>query len=122
MGQYQLSASRWRCIEDFLPGWPGHVGVTAKDSRSFVNGVLRALRSGARWKDLPAEYGNWESVHKRFIRRAKIGLWERIFRVTLEDPDNRYSMVDSTIVQAHQQAAGGKRGTKIRLWGVPEGD
>lgn len=51
MKRYELSASQWRKIEGFLPGRPGHVGVTAKDNRTFVNGVLWVLRSGARWKD-----------------------------------------------------------------------
>ena len=122
MGRYEVSTSQWGRIEGFLPGRPGHVGVTAKDNRNFVNGVLWVLRSGAQWKDLPASYGNWKSVHKRFTRWAKSGLWERIFRVLLEDSDNRYVMIDSTIVRAHQQAAGGKGGARIRLWGVPEED
>ena len=122
MGQYELSTSQWEQIEDFLPGRPGHVGVTAKDNRSFVNGVLWVLRSGAQWKDLPGEYGNWKSVHKRFTRWARSGLWQRIFEVLLEDSDNSYVMIDSTIVRAHQQAAGGKGGTRIRLLGAPAAD
>ena len=68
MKRYELSASQWRKIEGFLPGRPGSVGVTAQDNRQFVNGVLWILRSGAHWKHLPAEYGNWKSVHKRFTR------------------------------------------------------
>ena len=119
MGQYELSAFQWRQIEHFLPGRPGHVGVTAKDNRSFVNGVLRVLRSGAQWKDLPAEYGNWKSVHKGFTRWARSGLWLRIFEVLLGDSDNSYVMIDSTIVRVHQQAAGGNGGARIRLLGAP---
>ena len=119
MKRYELSVCQWRQIEDFLPGQPGHVGVTAKDNRNFVNGVLWTLRSGAQWKELPEKYGNWKSVHKRFTRWAKSGLWRRIFQVLLDDSDNRYVMIDSTIVRAHQQAANGKGGAQIRLWGAP---
>ena len=119
---YQLSSTQWRQVESFLPGRPGWVGVTAKDNRTFVNGVLWVLRSGAQWKDLPPGYGNWKSVHKRFTRWARAGIWERIFQVLLDDPDNRYVMIDSTIVRAHQQAICGKGGANVRLWAAPAAD
>ena len=122
MKRYELSASQWRKIEGFLPGRKGSVGVTAKDNRLFVNGVLWILRSGAHWKHLPAGDGNWKSLHKRFTRWSKSGIWERIFEMLLADCDNRYIMIDSTVVRAHQQAACGKGGAKTRLWGVPEED
>ena len=119
MERCELSPAQWRRIEGSLPGRPGWVGVTAKDNRKFVNGVLWVLRSGAHWKDLPPGYGNWKSVHKRFSRWAKTGIWEKIFQVLLDDPDNRYVMIDSTIVRAHQQAVCGKGGAKVRLWAAP---
>jgi len=122
MKRYELSASQWREIEGFLPGRNGSVGVTAKDNRLFVNGVLWVLRSGAHWKHLPAEYGNWKSVHKRFTRWSQSGIWERIFEMLLADSDNRHIMIDSTVVRVHQQAACGKGGAKTRLWGVLEED
>jgi transposase len=120
MKRYELSDAQWSKIEGFLPGRPGWVGVTAKDNRQFVNGVLWVLRSGAHWKHTPAEYGNWKSAHKRFTRWAKAGIWERIFKVLLKDRKNTWVMIDSTIVKAHQQAMCGKGGAGTRLWGVPE--
>ena len=62
-----MSASQWRKIEGFLPGWPGSVGATARDNRTFVNGVLWIPRNSAHWKHLPAEYGNCQltAVSKR---------------------------------------------------------
>ena len=122
MKRYELSASQWRKIEGFLPGRPETVGVTARDNRNFVDGVLWVLRSGAHWKDLPAEYGNWKSAHKRFTRWARAGIWERIFQTLPADPDDTYVMIDSTVVRAHQQAVCGKGGAKTRRWGVREGD
>ena len=50
------------------------------------------------------------------------GVWERVFAALTADRDNQYLMLDSTIVRAHQQAATGKGGPKIRRWGVPEAD
>ena len=120
-GRYELSDLQWEKIEDFLPGRKESVGRTASNNRLFVNGVLWVLRSGARWHDLPERYGKYKSVHKRFVRWANTGVWERIFHELVRDKKNQYLMLDSTIVRAHQQAATGrKKGARTRLWGVPE--
>jgi len=120
--RYELSDDQWRRIADLLPGKAGDPGRTGSDNRVFVNGVLWVLRSGAHWHDLPERYGKWKTVHKRFTRWARAGVWEHIFASLTEDPDNQYLMLDSTLVRAHQQAATGKGGPKTRLWGVPEAD
>jgi transposase len=91
-------------------------------NRLFVNGVLWVLRSGAHWRDLPERYGKYKSLHKRFSRWAKAGVWEKVFASLIKDRDNKYLMLDTTLVRAHQQAATGKGGTKTRLWGVPGED
>jgi transposase len=119
--RYELSDVHWERIKDFLRGRIEHVGRTAVDNRVFVNGVLWVLRSGAHWHDLPDRYGKYKSVHKRFSRWAKSGVWEKIFHELVRDRKNQYLMIDSTIVRAHQQAATGrKKGARTRLWGVPE--
>jgi len=120
--RYELSEAQWRRIEPLLPGKAGDPGRTAADNRSFVNGVLWVLRSGARWSDLPERYGKFKSVHQRFTRWSANGTWDRMFEVLIRDRDNDYLMIDTTIVRAHQQAATGKGGLKIRLWGVPAAD
>jgi transposase len=112
---------QWEKIQGFLPGRKESVGRTAADNRVFVNGVLWILRSGARWHDLPERYGKYKSVHKRFVRWAHSGIWERVFKELVRDRKNQYLMIDSTIVRAHQQAATGrKKGGRTRLWGVHE--
>jgi putative transposase len=121
IGRYELSDVQWEQIKDLLPGRLESVGRTAADNRVFVNGVLWVLRSGARWRDLPERYGKYKSVHKRFIRWANSGVWEKVFHEIVRDRKNQYLMIDSTIVRAHQQAATGrKKGVRTRLWGVPE--
>ena len=120
--RYELSNEQWRRIEGFLPGKKGDPGRTGRDNRLFVNAVLWVLRSGARWSDLPERYGKYKTVHKRFTRWAKAGVWERVFASLTRDPDNQYLMLDTTLVRAHQQAATGKGGTATRLWGVREED
>jgi transposase len=120
--RYEMSAAQWQRICDLVPGKAGDPGRTGDNNRLFVNRVLWVLRSGAHWHDLPPRYGKPKSVHKRFCRWAKAGVWQRIFSTLTADPDNDYLMLDSTLVRAHQQAATGKGGAKTRLWGVPEAD
>jgi transposase len=120
--RYELREAQWQKIKDILPGKEGDRGRSAVDNRTFVNGVLWVLRSGAFWCHMPECYGNWKSNHKRFTRWAKAGVWEKVFQILVKDARNEYVMLDSTIVRAHQQAASGKGGPKTRLWGAPEVD
>jgi transposase len=120
--RYELSEAQWVRIAPMLPGKPTDPGRTAADNRLFVNGVLWVLRSGAHWQHLPERYGKWKSVHARFTRWARKGVWEPVFAALIKDRDNKYLMLDSTLVRVHQQAAAGKGGPRLRLWGVPEAD
>ena len=120
--RYELSDAQWRRIAPLLPGKKSDPGRTAEDNRLFVHACLWVLRSGAHWHDLPERYGKWKSIHKRFGRWADKGVWERVFAALIDDPDNDYVMLDTTLIRAHQQAAGGKGGRAIRRWGVPEED
>ena len=115
MRRYALRDDQWERIEGLLPGREGWVGVTAKDDRLFVEAVLYRYRAGIPWRDLPERFGDWRRVHTRFGRWAKTGVWERVFRHLAADADNEYAMIDSTIVRAHQHAAGApKNWARIR--------
>lgn len=120
--RYELSEAQWARIAPLLPGKAGDPGRTGADNRLFVNGVLWVLRSGAHWRDLPERYGKHKTLHKRFSRWTKAGIWEKVFASLIKDRDNKYLMLDTTLVRAHQQAATGKGGAGTRLWGVPEED
>ena len=108
MRRYELSDHEWERIAPLLPGKSSDCGVTAKDNRQFVNGVLWIARSGAPWRDLPERYGLWNSVYQRFNRWSKAGVWERVF-TALQDADDEWLMLDSTTIRAHQHAAGQKK-------------
>jgi putative transposase len=120
--RYELTQAQWERIAPMLPGKDSDPGRTGGDNRLFVNGCLWVLRSGAHWRDLPERYGKWKTLHKRFTRWAKAGVWDEVFASLIKARDNQYLMLDSTLVRAHQQAATGKGGTKTRLWGAPEAD
>jgi transposase len=123
MGRYGLRDDQWDRIKDFLPGRNGHVGVTAKDNRRFVDAVLYRYRAGIPWRDLPERFGPWKAVHTRFSRWAEKGVWEKLFKALAVDPDNEYAMLDSTIVRAHQHSAGArKKGAKTKRSGAAKAD
>jgi transposase len=119
--RYALRDDQWERIKDMLPGRAGHVGVTARDNRLFVDAVLYRYRSGIPWRDLPRRFGDFRVVHLRHTRWSNSGVWERIFTALAQDADNEYVMIDSTIVRAHQHSAGQKgEHQKSRRWGAAE--
>ena len=118
MRRYALRDDQWERIKDLLPGREGHVGVTAKDNRLFVEAVLYRYRAGIAWRDLPERFGDGKAVHTRFSRWAKSGAWERVFKHLACDPDNEYAIIDSTIVRAHQHSAGALKKTARKRSGV----
>ena len=115
----ELTDAQWHRIEPLIPGKEGDRGRHGDDNRLFVDAVLWLARAGAPWRDLPAEFGKWNSVFKRFRRWARKGVWQRLFAALGEAPDLEYLIIDSTIVRAHQHAAGAQKGgTKMRRSGV----
>jgi putative transposase len=111
MRRYELTDQQWHRLAPFLPGKPGDVGHTAADNRLFMNAVLWIARSGAPWRDLPERFGRWNSVYRRFRRWALAHVWQQVFE-QLQEPDLDWLMIDSTVVRAHQQAAGQKKVTR----------
>ena len=108
--RYALSDAQWERIKDLLPGQAGQPGATAKNNRLFVDAVLYRYRAGIPWRDLPARFGDFRVVHTRHSRWSRTGVWQRVFEALAQDADNEYSMIDSTIVRAHQHSAGAKGG------------
>jgi len=121
MRRHEITDDRWERIKDLLPGQAGDPGVTAKDNRLFINAVLWIAKTGAPWRDLPERFGPWGSVWKRFDRWGAKGVWKRIFE-ELQGPDLEWMIIDSTVIRAHQHAAGKKGGKAVRLSVAPEAD
>jgi transposase len=109
MRRYGLRDDQWERIKGFLPGREGHVGGTAADNRLFIEAVIYRYRAGIPWRDLPERFGGWKNTHKRFRRWCESGVFDRILKALVEDSDNEYMMLDSTIVRAHQHSAGARK-------------
>jgi putative transposase len=114
MMRHRLSEAQWARIAPLAPGKEGDPGRHGKDNRLFVEAVLWMARTGAPWRDLPGEFGPWNSVFQRFSRWAKGGVWSRILEALGDDPDFEHVSIDATIVRAHQHSAGAKGGSKIK--------
>ena len=101
-----LRDDQWQRLGSMLPGKAGDPGRTGEDNRLFIEAVLWVARTGSPWRDLPAEFGLWNSVYKRFGRWADNGVWERTFAELAKDADFEEMFLDSTIVRAHQHSSG----------------
>ena len=112
-----LSGAQWERVAPLLPGKAGDPGRPAADNRLFLEAVLWIARTGTPWRDLPGEFGLWNSVFKRFRRWAQKGVFESLFKCLSGDPDFEYALIDGTIVRVHQHGTGAKGGLKIRRSG-----
>ncbi len=111
MSRGDLTEAEWRILKGLLPIEPENRGRgrPPEQNRAIINGILWRLRCGAPWRDVPPEYGSWNTVYRRFRRWSEAGVWETV-AVTLAEimaDTGRYS-IDSTTVRAHVSAAGGK--------------
>ena len=125
MPRYDLTDAQWRGLRPLLPPQKPPTGRLALDHHNVIDGILFVLRGGCAWRDLPGRYGNWKTVSSRFYRWCKRGLWQRVLEALQRQADARGGgdwrahMVDSTIVRAHQSAAGAKGGSNGKPWAVP---
>ena len=111
-----LRDDQWERIEYLLPGKKSDRGQTAADNRLFVEAVLWVARTGSPWRDLPNEFGFWNSVYKRFARWSDAEVWQRVFTELAKDADFEEIFIDSTIVRAHQHAAGAPKKGRTSPW------
>jgi len=109
-----LSDEQWERVAPLLPGKVGDPGRCGEDNRRFLEAVLWIARTGSPWRDLPAGFGKWNSVFKRFRRWAVKGVLAAIFKTLSADPDFEYAIVDGTIVRVHQHGTGARGGLKLR--------
>lgn len=113
---FWLSDEAWAALEPHLPhNQPGKPRV---DDRRVISGILHILKTGARWRDVPPEYGPAKTIYNRYTRWARRGVWQRIFaKVAAAGLIPEELALDSSNVKAHRSALGGPAGPRQRKGG-----
>ena len=109
-----LTDAQWAKMEPHCLGKPTDPGRSGSENRRFVEAVLWIVRTGSPWRDLPASFGKWNTVFKRYRDWATADVFKRLFDAVSDDPDMEYAMVDATIVKVHRHGQGSKGGLKAR--------
>lgn len=108
MARLDLSDTEWQIVDPLLPNKPR--GVPRTDDRRVLNGIFYILRTGSPWRDLSERCGPYTTIYNRW---AKAGVWLRIFEALAACSPQSLQFIDSSIIRAHQHAAGGKKGARI---------
>src|SRR3954454_1031589 len=88
------------------PYFPLAHGVPRVDDRRVVSGIVYVVRNGLQWKDVPKEYGPHKTLYNRFMRRSRLGVFDRIFAaLASEGSKPERTMIDATHLKAHRSAA-----------------
>ncbi|HEV3193071.1 MAG TPA: IS5 family transposase [Polyangiaceae bacterium] len=119
MHRHALTDAQWRRLQRVLPRQRAGPASTRGD-RLFIDAVLYRAKTGTPWRDLPERFGPWKSVYNRFSNWARRGHWAAIFQELQVQVDETGSIVDGSVVRAHQDASGGKGGSNEMLWAVLE--
>ena len=119
MHRHALTDAQWRRLQKVIPPQPSGPAA-AKGDRLFIEAVLFRAKTGLPWRDLPERFGPWKSVYNRFSNWARKGQWEAIFKELALEVDETGSIVDGSVVRAHQDASGGKGGSDAMLWAALE--
>ncbi|MFE7598224.1 IS5 family transposase [Streptomyces sp. NPDC057494] len=109
-----LTDAQWARIEPLLPDRKPRRGGRWRDHRQVIDAIAFKYRTGTPWMDLPEHFGSWKGAHNPLRKWAADGTWEKVFTALLAQADAEGDLdwivsVDSTIVRAHQHAAGARQ-------------
>ena len=109
-----VSDDEWALISPLLPAERGRGCRPAGDNRPYFEGMVWMARTGAQWRQLPDEYGKWNSVFRRYRRWVVTGVFEAMLETlaAVVERDTTADMIDSTVVRAHHCAIGLKKGIR----------
>jgi len=104
-----LRDDQWERLKEFVPGGRKGKRGPRTNNRLFLDALLWMARSGGRWRDLPERFGDYQSVKRRYYRWIEMGVLDQILAAFAREADLEWLMIDSTIVRAHQHAAGARQ-------------
>lgn len=120
MARHGLTDEQWALIEDMFPQNGLGPGRPWQDHRMILDGMLWVLTTGAPWRDLPVEFGPWQTVYERFNGYRADGTLDRLIERLQVRMDERGRIdwdlfcVDGSSVRASRAAAGAKKGGRRR--------
>lgn len=108
----ELTDPQWARVEPLIRGGRRGKRGPRSDNRSFINALIWMAKSGARWRDLPARYGNYQTIKGRYYSWIRDGVLDHVLQALADERDTEWVAIDSTTIKAHPQAAGApaKRG------------
>ena len=120
----RMTDEDWERVVQVFRACRSRRGDKGRDDRTFLEALHSFCVHTITWRALPAAFGNWNSVWKRFWRLSRAGVFEAFFDAlaALSDTAHLVQMFDSTIVRAHVSAAGAKGGKHARRSADPAVD
>ena len=112
----KMTDADWIVVLQVFEASRSRRGDKGQDDKKFLSALHYFAVHNITWRALPAEFGNWNSVWKRFWRLSQSGVFEAFFDAlaSMSETAHLVQMFDSTVVRAHVSAAGAKGGKTIR--------
>ena len=110
MRRHELTDTQWEQVSNLMRRGRGRKAL--RGDKNFVNAVVWIAKTGAPWRDLPERFGPWKSIFNRFSEWAKANRWNDIFKALAISDDDDGSLMDGSVIRAHQDSCGGKGGQK----------
>ena len=86
-----------------------------------IEALFYRLRNAGPWRDLPREFGPWQTIFGYYCYWARTGLWDRMLRQVAKPNRSAVRLVDGTHIVAHQCAANPRGGADAQAMGKTRG-
>ena len=117
----KMTEEDWVLVHEVFDACRSRRGDKGRDDRKFLEALHYFTVHNITWRALPAEFGSWNSIWKRFWRLSRSGVFETFFEAlaSLSERAHLVQMFDSTVIRAHVSAAGAKGGRMAKPSGAP---